>query len=53
MGQSNSKTLLSSVYILCVSGSQVVKLSRQRFFEDTVSRVFILISDMFLTPRPG
>ena len=29
--------LLSSVYILSVSGSQVVELSRQRFFEDTVS----------------
>ena len=45
--------LLSSVYILSVSGSQVVKLSRQRFFEGTVSRVVILISDMFLTPRLG
>ena len=45
--------LLSSVYSLSVSGSQVAKLSRQRYFEGTVSRVVILISDMFLTARPG
>ena len=37
--------LLSSVYILSVSGSQVVELSRQRFFEDTVSPDLIHVSD--------
>ena len=37
--------LLSSVYILSVSDSQVVELSRQRFFEDTVSPDLRHVSD--------
>ena len=37
--------LLSSVYILSVSGSQVVELSRQTFFEDTVSPDLRHVSD--------
>ena len=37
--------LLSSVYILSDSGSQVVELSRQRFFEDTVSPDLRHVSD--------
>ena len=37
--------LLSSVYILSVSGSQVVELSRQMFFEDTVSPDLRHVSD--------